>query len=315
MLIFLSHNFADKQIAEYIANRLAEHGLEVWFDKWEVVAGESLSDRVEDGLVRASAFVILMSPQSMSSSWVREELRAALDKRRKDPDFILIPVLVEKCQIPPMLLDYRYVDWGIGQDTALVEIIAGIKKLTYKPAPVSQTDPQLHFLDVSYLASFSGYRGELAYFNERFLVRAEREVREIDRDIETSGIIENVEVVGLSIERRKATSYRERWKFRPLAPIAKGTIFEFQVRYRVGGGFTSAEESWNYAIQSPTDKLTTIFDFKDATPVSKFSVLRHVGAALYPEQTTPLATGSRFTWVKLVPEYRDAYEFQFSWSD
>jgi hypothetical protein len=313
MLIFLSHNSADKPIAERIAAQLTEHGLEVWFDKWEIVAGESLSDRIEDGLKRASAFLILMSPNSMSSHWVREELRAALDRRRKEPDFRLIPVLLQACDIPPMLADYKYVDWQKDEAAAIVAIIAGIKHLTYKPSPTPTIEPRFTVLDGLYDVAFSGDRGALAVFTEKFRMRAQREVLEIDRELETTGTLEGVEVSGLSLERKSLTPYRERWKLRPLAPIPKGADFAFEVTYRIVNGFTAVDNLWTYAIESPTDKLTAVFDFSKASPIATFAVHHRIGATLHPEPTKPIVTGSKFTWVKLLPEYRDTYEFHFAW--
>ena len=108
---FLSHNSADKPIAEELARSLLDKGIDVWLDKWEILAGESLTSKIEEGIDSANAFIILMSPNSMKAKWVKRELRIALQRRLRDPDFVLIPILVQDSDIPAFLRDYVYVDW------------------------------------------------------------------------------------------------------------------------------------------------------------------------------------------------------------
>jgi hypothetical protein len=98
-------------VAEDIGRRLLDKGIDVWLDKWEILAGESLTSSIAQGIDSASAFIILMSPRSMKAKWVKEELRIALQRRLQDPEFSLIPILLEECEVPAFLRDYVYVDW------------------------------------------------------------------------------------------------------------------------------------------------------------------------------------------------------------
>ncbi|MCK5344534.1 MAG: TIR domain-containing protein [Candidatus Heimdallarchaeota archaeon] len=108
---FLSYNSADKTVAIQIGRRLLDKGIDVWLDKWEILAGESITSKIEEGIDNATAFIILMSRNSMKSKWVREELRIAIQRRFERPKFSLIPILLEDCNIPGFLRDYSYIDW------------------------------------------------------------------------------------------------------------------------------------------------------------------------------------------------------------
>src|SRR5207244_8201438 len=99
MKVFISHNRAQKPLAEQIGRSLLGQGVDVWLDKWEMYAGDSLIDGIETGLTEAHAVIVLLSPQAVASKWVREELRGAIHRRIDDPNFHIIPVLVEKCAI------------------------------------------------------------------------------------------------------------------------------------------------------------------------------------------------------------------------
>jgi len=80
---FLSYSHSDREIAERIATTtLRRNGIDVWFDKWEILPGDSLIRKIfEEGLAGADAFIVLLSQESVQSRWLQEELDAALIKR------------------------------------------------------------------------------------------------------------------------------------------------------------------------------------------------------------------------------------------
>ena len=42
MRCFLSHNMANKQVARSVGAHLTLSGIDVWFDEWEILAGDSI---------------------------------------------------------------------------------------------------------------------------------------------------------------------------------------------------------------------------------------------------------------------------------
>src|SRR6185437_15157543 len=58
--VFLSHASEDKErFVIRFAERLVERGVDVWLDKWEILPGDSLVDKIfEEGLAKASAVIV-----------------------------------------------------------------------------------------------------------------------------------------------------------------------------------------------------------------------------------------------------------------
>ncbi len=130
---FLSHNSNDKPLAEDLGRQLLDNGIEIWFDKWEILAGDSLTFKIEEGIDSANAFIILMSPHSMKAKWVKEELRIAIQRRLNDPEFAVIPVLLQDCEIPAFLRDYVYVDWRSPTEETFRFLLDSLRGIRAKP--------------------------------------------------------------------------------------------------------------------------------------------------------------------------------------
>jgi hypothetical protein len=74
--IFLSYNREDQATAQRFAERFEAAGMSVW---WDVTlrSGEAYDEVTEEALRTAKAVVVLWSPRSVVSRWVRAE--ATLD--------------------------------------------------------------------------------------------------------------------------------------------------------------------------------------------------------------------------------------------
>lgn len=102
--VFVSHASEDKQrFVIPFATALRERGIDAWVDRWEMLPGDSLVDKIfEEGLKEAAAVVIVLSTISVAKPWVREELNAAVVKRIQKGTKI-IPVVLEGCDVPEAL--------------------------------------------------------------------------------------------------------------------------------------------------------------------------------------------------------------------
>lgn len=109
--VFLSHNSADKPFVEKLANDLKRIGVNVWFDKWEIKIGESLTWKIEQGIRENEYLAIVLSPEAVNSEWVRCELGAAWAKQMLQKKVVVLPLLYRNCDIPLFLLDRRYADF------------------------------------------------------------------------------------------------------------------------------------------------------------------------------------------------------------
>lgn len=48
--IFLSHTSIDKPFVEKLARDLIRLGFNVWFDKWSIKTGESITWKIDEGI-------------------------------------------------------------------------------------------------------------------------------------------------------------------------------------------------------------------------------------------------------------------------
>jgi TIR domain len=102
--VFLSHASEDKQrFVLPFATSLREKGIDVWLDKWEILPGDSLVDKLfEEGLKEAEAVLIVISAVSVTKPWVRQELNTAIVNRITRQTKV-IPVVLDKAEVPEAL--------------------------------------------------------------------------------------------------------------------------------------------------------------------------------------------------------------------
>ena len=93
--IFLSYTREDAAVAARYAEAFAAEGLTVWWDT-ALRSGEAYDEVTEAALRAAKAVVVLWSPRSVVSRWVRAE--ATIADRCKT----LVPVTIESCERPIM---------------------------------------------------------------------------------------------------------------------------------------------------------------------------------------------------------------------
>jgi hypothetical protein len=112
MRCFLSHNKADKEVARAIGAHMTLSGIDVWFDEWEIQAGDSIPGKLNEGLEAFDAFVLVWSAPAKRSNWVRQELNSAIMRAMKDGSAKIIPCLMDETPLPHLISDRRGVDFA-----------------------------------------------------------------------------------------------------------------------------------------------------------------------------------------------------------
>lgn len=80
--IFLSHSSQDQELATRIGEVLAAHGLPYWYSKRDILGASQWHDEIGKALARCDWFLLILSPASVESEWVKRELLDALDEKR-----------------------------------------------------------------------------------------------------------------------------------------------------------------------------------------------------------------------------------------
>ena len=91
--IFISYARADKVRVERLVAALQANGWNVWWDA-AVSPGEEFDDVIAAALERAKTVLVVWTPTSVASRWVRGEARVGADRG------ILVPVRFEGAQLP-----------------------------------------------------------------------------------------------------------------------------------------------------------------------------------------------------------------------
>jgi len=139
--IFLSYSREDHQVAGRFASALEAEGFSVW---WDVAlrSGEAFDEAIEAALRAAKAVIVLWSPRSVVSRWVRAE--ATLADRQKT----LAPVIIEACERPIMFELTHTPDlsrWSGARDApawrSLVEQVRHLVGVRDAPAAAELTRP------------------------------------------------------------------------------------------------------------------------------------------------------------------------------
>ena len=120
----MSHASADKLFVDRLVADLAAKSIPVWYDKLDLLIGDSIPGSINAGLSESKYFAIVLSKASTASVWVREELNAALMRQVAQGGTFIIPILIEDCEIPPLLAHRRYADFRNDYNKALHELLS-----------------------------------------------------------------------------------------------------------------------------------------------------------------------------------------------
>jgi hypothetical protein len=110
--IFISHTHEDKPFVRHLKAALNERGVsDVWVDEAEIMVGDSLTRKIEEGLTKTRYFGVVLSPRSIKSRWVHKELETAMTKEIETGTVVVLPLLYEECDLPPFLKGKLYADF------------------------------------------------------------------------------------------------------------------------------------------------------------------------------------------------------------
>ena len=109
--IFLSHAFEDKLFARKLAKDLRQAGHIVWIDEAEIKIGDSLIEKIRDGIDRVDYVAAVLSRKSVNSAWVKKELDIASNREIEEKRVVVLPILLEDVKIPGFLKGKLYADF------------------------------------------------------------------------------------------------------------------------------------------------------------------------------------------------------------
>ena len=109
--LFISHSSDDKERIWPIVEYLIGNGISLWVDALEMRPGDKLFRRISQGIESSKFIAVMLTPTSVTSKWVEEEVRQALSNEFYDDEIHVIPCMLEECEVPRYLRDRIYCDF------------------------------------------------------------------------------------------------------------------------------------------------------------------------------------------------------------
>src|SRR5687768_5595710 len=104
--IFMSYSRADTDFVVKLISELINQGLNIWLDQHKIGAGQRWDNTIQEALQNSDLFIIVLSPNSVASENVLDELSFAIHSGIR-----IIPVLYRDCQIPYRVARIQFVDF------------------------------------------------------------------------------------------------------------------------------------------------------------------------------------------------------------
>lgn len=110
---FLSHSSQDQKFVVALAEELRRHGVPVWYSQTNILGAQQWHDEIGAALRRCDWFLLVLSPHSVESMWVKRELLFALQQDRFADR--IVPILLQPCgfdRLSWVLPSFQFVGFG-----------------------------------------------------------------------------------------------------------------------------------------------------------------------------------------------------------
>lgn len=111
---FLSYSRENSVFVLRLVDDLKAAGANVWLDQLDIKVGNDWDTAIHDALAQCSWMLVVLSPASVRSKNVQDEIALARDENKT-----IIPILLEDCVIPWRLRRLQYVDFRKDYEPAL----------------------------------------------------------------------------------------------------------------------------------------------------------------------------------------------------
>ena len=93
--IFVSYSRRDIGFVRKLAGDLETAGYDVWWDVSDLRGGDDWLRVIPSAIESSNFFIVVLSPNAVTSDWVKREYTQALSLRRK-----IIPIMLTRSSVP-----------------------------------------------------------------------------------------------------------------------------------------------------------------------------------------------------------------------
>lgn len=125
--IFICHASEDKANVVYpLVKKLECLNVSYWLDKAEIRWGDSITQKVNDGLIDSKYVIVVLSKSFLNKNWPKRELNAILNIEASNGETKILPLIYgnsnEILQKLPLLNDKMFLSWDDGIDSIGYEL-------------------------------------------------------------------------------------------------------------------------------------------------------------------------------------------------
>jgi transcriptional regulator with XRE-family HTH domain len=137
--VFICHASEDKEdFVRPLAERLRLQHLQVWYDEFSLSIGDSLTEKIDEGLKKSRFGIVVLSPSFFKKPWAKRELKGLTAREMAEKADLILPIwhrvtLSEVLEFSPPLADKKAASSGDGINVVLREIT---KKLRPDESPL-----------------------------------------------------------------------------------------------------------------------------------------------------------------------------------
>ena len=125
--VFISYRKNDVVLAQQLAQEIknaAHHN--VWFDEWEITIGDSIIERMGEGLEGSSYLVLCFSSSGISSNWIGREWMSTLARQLNGQNIKILPVILSGGKPPAILADLKYINLTQNWNDGIKQILLAL---------------------------------------------------------------------------------------------------------------------------------------------------------------------------------------------
>jgi hypothetical protein len=110
--IFISYSRKDMDFVRKLAGDLEKAGYDVWWDITDLRGGDDWVRQIPEAIRLSQFFLVVLTPDSVESEWVRKEYTQALSLRKK-----IIPMMLVPGPVPFALNTINFINFASGEYT------------------------------------------------------------------------------------------------------------------------------------------------------------------------------------------------------
>jgi hypothetical protein len=155
--LFFSYARADSEFVLRVAHDLREAGVDLWLDQLDIPGGVQWDRAIEEALASCSGVLVILSPSSVASPNVMDEVSFALERSKR-----VFPIVYRDCTVPLRLARIQRIDFTRDYGEAVERLLKDLgNPSTQRPVATPPASPSVSSLAARRAAALGGLIGIL----------------------------------------------------------------------------------------------------------------------------------------------------------